>query len=254
MFSNRKGFSLIELMITVSLIGILAAIGIPSYSKFRIKAYQSEAKSHLANLYVAQKSFHLQYNSYYSSLTAIGFAPMGRVRYNIGFGAFDTTVTTDYAIPPWESMATKTICTGAGGVGTDTRCDMIVETPNIENSSVVSQNSFTAGAVSYEDLMLAQQLQANPTLINMAHLMVLSMTTDVQAQTSAGGTTGTVPSSSATKCRQQTQLWVDAWGIDQNKNVNTKKIAPMATNVAAYLFNREGCENDPQMPIAPMAP
>lgn len=47
---NQQGFSLVELMTTIALIGILVAIGLPSYSKFRAKAYQSEAKTALAML------------------------------------------------------------------------------------------------------------------------------------------------------------------------------------------------------------
>ena len=43
LFTNKKGFSMIELMVVVAIIGVLAAIGIPQYSKFQAKARQSEA-------------------------------------------------------------------------------------------------------------------------------------------------------------------------------------------------------------------
>jgi len=42
---NRKGFSLIELLIAILIIGILALIGMPSYVKLRYKAYNSSALS-----------------------------------------------------------------------------------------------------------------------------------------------------------------------------------------------------------------
>lgn len=55
--SRRKGFTLIELMIVVAIIGIMAAMAIPSFMRFQCRAKQSEAKSMLKAIYVVQEVY-----------------------------------------------------------------------------------------------------------------------------------------------------------------------------------------------------
>ena len=50
---NKKGFTLIELMIVVAIIGILAAIAIPQFASYRVKSYNTKASAELRSAYTA---------------------------------------------------------------------------------------------------------------------------------------------------------------------------------------------------------
>ncbi len=61
---GQKGFTLIELMIVIAIIGILAAIAIPQFAAYRKRAQDSAAKSALKNLATAQENYYVSYNTY----------------------------------------------------------------------------------------------------------------------------------------------------------------------------------------------
>lgn len=65
---RSSGFTLIELMIVVAIIGILAAIAIPNFIKFQLKAKTSEVKSNLAAIRTAEESYYAEYGTYVSAL------------------------------------------------------------------------------------------------------------------------------------------------------------------------------------------
>ena len=76
-----RGFTLVELMVVVAIIGMLAAIAIPNYQRLQAKARQSEAKSNLANIQTVEVAYAVDASTFTACLTNIGFADVAPTRY-----------------------------------------------------------------------------------------------------------------------------------------------------------------------------
>jgi type IV pilus assembly protein PilA len=72
---NDFGFTLVELMVVVAIIGLLSSVAIPNFKKYQARSKISEAKLQLSAAYTAEQSFFSDFNFYYNCFPYMGFDP-----------------------------------------------------------------------------------------------------------------------------------------------------------------------------------
>jgi type IV pilus assembly protein PilA len=90
--NNKAGFSLVELMVVVAIIGILATIAVPNFQKFQARAKQSNAKAELSGVYTVQRAFNSEHNTFHTNLPYVGYIPEG---YNLDANRCPTGLAAD---------------------------------------------------------------------------------------------------------------------------------------------------------------
>jgi prepilin-type N-terminal cleavage/methylation domain-containing protein len=86
---RSRGFTLIELMIVVAIIGVLASVAIPSFINYQLSSKRTEAYANLSALAKAQKSYFAEYNDFVPVLSEPGYS----------LGSVPPTTTTRSMVP-----------------------------------------------------------------------------------------------------------------------------------------------------------
>lgn len=104
-----KGITLIELLVVVLIVGVLAAIAIPTYTGYMVRSRRADAKTALEQIRAAQEMRRAEYGSYSNSVAALqtswGGPPTRVGDYDISFVVANATSFTAQA-QPWNPRQT----------------------------------------------------------------------------------------------------------------------------------------------------
>jgi type IV pilus assembly protein PilA len=119
---RQDGFTLVELMVVVAIIGLLSAVAIPNFKKYQAKAKTSEAKLQLSAAYTAEQAFYSDYNIYHHCLNFMGFNPSNEIAQRYFGVGFKATALVAAGVPLTQAAAnglttTTTTCPDAVTAG-----------------------------------------------------------------------------------------------------------------------------------------
>ena len=107
---KQKGFTLIELMITVAIVGILAAVALPAYQNYTIRAQVSEGFTLSGGIQTAVAEKFAQTGAFPTALSDIGIttAPSGKYTTSVDLGT-GGAITVEYGADANSKIATGSV-------------------------------------------------------------------------------------------------------------------------------------------------
>ena len=145
---RQDGFTLIELMIVVAILGILATLATGGFLSYQSKAKQAEIKANLGAIGDLAISYKAEYSTYITDLSGIGWQPQGTTRYRYwynGVAAANTPTALeagiDYSDPGSAAAAATFVAAAVGNIDSDVSTDQWLF--NQDRSFTILQNDVT---------------------------------------------------------------------------------------------------------------
>jgi type IV pilus assembly protein PilA len=148
---SQAGFTLVELMVVVAIIGLLSAVAIPNFKKYQAKSKTSEAKLQLAALYTAETSFFSDFDTYHICLAYMGYNPSNEASSRYYSTGFNTTMAATTHTIATTNGADGTNCANSVGNGTSffaagKKLGSTAASTTVVGTLTADEITFTAGA------------------------------------------------------------------------------------------------------------